>query len=79
MAHDSRYIQIAFSIQKMLESEGLLDQMELDALVNMALADGVVDEDERRILKLVFRQLKEKDVAAGVWQKIEQLKTQFEL
>ena len=79
MPSDSRYIQIAFSIQKMLESSGVLDQKELEALVSMALTDGVVDEDERRILKLIFRQLKEKDVAPGVWEKIQQLVKQYGL
>lgn len=79
MAKDSRYIQIAFSIQNMLESDGKLDETELDQLLTMALKDHEIDDDERRILRLVFRQLAEKDVTPAAWVKLQDVRKKFAL
>ena len=62
MPKDSRYIQIAFSIQKALANDGKLDARELDELLGLAMKDNEMDEDERRILSLIFGRLKQQDV-----------------
>lgn len=79
MPKDSRYVQIAFSIQKMLENNGKLDHKELDELIELALKDEEIDEDERRILHLIFRQLEPKDVASDAWDKLQEVRKRYRL
>lgn len=79
MATDSRCIQIAFSIQKMLADDGKLDESELDELLQMANVDGKLDADERRILGLILTTLKEKDVTPEAWKKITEVREIWKL
>jgi len=79
MAKDSRYIQIACSVQKMLQTDGKLDHRELDALLAMALQDREIDEDERRILHLIFRQLEPKDLTPAAWDQLQEVRKKLEL
>ncbi|MBI3830987.1 MAG: hypothetical protein HY291_15815 [Planctomycetes bacterium] len=79
MPKDSRYVQIALSIQKMLENDGKLDQKELDELLALALLDNEIDEDERRILHLIFRQLEPKDVTPDAWAQLQDVRKKYAL
>lgn len=79
MAKDSRYIQIACSVQKMLQTDGKLDQGELNTLLGMALQDREIDEDERRILQLIFRQLEPKDLTPEAWVRLLEVREKLEL
>jgi hypothetical protein len=79
MARDSRFIQIAFSIQKMLSDDGKLDEAELNELLGMANVDGEWDDEERRILGLILGSLGEKDVTPEAWKKIREVRELWRL
>lgn len=77
MPSDSRHIQIAFSLKKVLADDGRLDLKELDYLLGLALQDGEIDSNERRILALLFQNLQEKDVAPDAWVKIGAVRAKY--
>ena len=79
MVRDSRYIQIAYSIQRALADDGILDAQELEELLGMALCDGMLDDDERRILSLILNKLKPKDVTPSAWKRMEEVKQKYGL
>lgn len=74
MAKDSRYVQMVFHLQRSLANDGKLDTKELAALLEMAARDGEIDIDERRVLRVFFAEIKQKDVTAEAWAQIGQLR-----
>ncbi len=74
MAKDSRYVQMVFHLQRSLANDGKLDAKELEALLEMAARDGEIDIDERRVLRVFFAEIKQKDVTAEAWTRIGDLR-----
>lgn len=74
MAKDSRYVQMVFHLQRSLANDGKLDAKELEALLELAARDGEIDIDERRVLRVFFSEIKQKDVTAETWAQIGQLR-----
>lgn len=56
MATPKSHIEIAYSSIKVFTDDGRMDLGELNFLLGLALRDGQVDEDERRVLRKVFSQ-----------------------
>lgn len=79
MAKDSRYVQMVFHLQRSLANDGKLDAKELEALIEMAARDGEIDIDERRVLRVFFAEIKEKDVTAEAWTRIGELRVKMGL
>lgn len=79
MAKDSRYVQMVFHLQRSLANDGKLDAKELEALLEMAARDGEIDIDERRVLRVFFAEIKEKDVTAEAWTRIGELRVKMGL
>lgn len=50
------HIEIAYSSIKVFTNDGRMDLGELNFLLGLALRDGQVDEDEKRVLRKVFSQ-----------------------
>jgi len=50
------HIEIAYSAIKVFTDDGNMDLGELNFLLGLALRDGEVDDDERRVLRKVFSQ-----------------------
>lgn len=73
----SDYIELTFSSIKVFSDDGTLDLAELNYLLGVALRDGEIDEDEKRVLKNIFSQVSEKDVSEKVWQRMETLRKAY--
>ena len=73
---DSRWIEMAYSAIGIYADDGTLDMGELNFLLGLALKDGTVDDDERRVLGTIFKQITRSDVSLRVWNRIQEIKRQ---
>lgn len=55
-------------------NDGTIDAAELAFIQDLALRDGTVDADERRILSNVFSRVSSDTVTPEVWQDIQRFK-----
>ncbi len=70
------HLEIAIASIKCFTDDGTLDIGELNYLMGLAMRDGIVDEDEKRVLGSIFGKVEEKDVSNVVWERINQIKKQ---
>lgn len=76
MSGSSSWIELAVASISMFADDGTLDRGEVESLLRTALADGTIDEDERRVLGRIFSKVKESDVRPEVWQLIAKAREQ---
>ena len=69
---DSKWIEIAYSAIRVFADDGTLDLGELNFLMGLALKDGKVDEDEKRVLRNIFDKVNRRDVTSLVWSRMEE-------
>lgn len=74
MTEKSRYIQIATASIGVFADDGKLDMREFEYLLSLALEDGVIDDDEKRVLGSIFRKVTPADVGPGVWNRIQEVR-----
>ena len=67
-ARDSAARQIAgYTFLHVFANDGTINAGELSFLKQLALRDGVIDEDERRVLREIFARVHEREVWPEVW------------
>ena len=71
--------EMIFCTIKCFSNDGRLDVDELDQIVKIALADGVVDEEERKVLKNIIYNLTSKDLTLEMWNRVEQLVASYDM
>jgi CBS domain containing-hemolysin-like protein len=71
--------EIALSSIKCFKDDGTLDLEELRLLMGLALRDDHVDDDEKRVLSNIFKQVSAADVSDAVWQRILSIKEKYEI
>ncbi|MBK9617177.1 MAG: hypothetical protein IPO35_17340 [Uliginosibacterium sp.] len=76
MAESRDYLEIAFRSIECFTNDGKLKVDELDKLVEIALRDGVVDENEKRVLRNILRRLKTDELTPAMLVKIETVRAQ---
>lgn len=59
--------EMIFRTIKCFSNDGKLDVNELDQIVKIALADGVVDDEERKVFKNIIYNLASKDLTPEMW------------
>lgn len=79
MEKQSSYIELAYSSIPVFTDDGTLDMEELQFLLGLALKDGQIDEDEKRVLRNIFKQVAEHDVTPKVWDRINEIKKKYDL
>jgi uncharacterized membrane protein YebE (DUF533 family) len=75
----SSWIELAVASISMFADDGTLDKREVESLLHTALADGTIDDDERRVLGRIFSKVKESDVKPEVWQLICKARKQYDI
>ena len=70
----SSYIELAYSSIRVFADDGALDLGELNFLMGLALKDGQIDDDEKRVLSNIFKQVSQSQVSATVWKRIGEVK-----
>ncbi len=73
---DRSSIELAHASLVLWAEDGTLDAQELDTLLNIALRDGVINENEKDVLRGVFNRVHEEDVDGEVWTKIQAIRKQ---
>ena len=71
--------EIALSSIECFRNDGTLDLEELSFLMGLALRDDHVDDDERRVLGNIFKQISQSEVSHTVWQRILDIKEKYEI
>jgi hypothetical protein len=69
----SSYVEMAYASIRVFRDD-TVDVGEINFLLGLALRDGRIDADERRVLQNVFDQINEKDVPPTVWRRIESVR-----
>ena len=78
MRPSSSYIDLAVASISMFANDGTLDMGEVERLLRIAFADGELDEDERRVLGLIFDRVDRTRVPDDVWHLISITRSQFQ-
>jgi len=69
-------IELAYASFAVFADDGTIDAGELNFLLGLALRDGKVDDEEKRVLRGVFNRITEPDVSAAVWRRIQAVRSQ---
>ncbi len=71
---DSRYLELAYSSIKIFANDGTVDMNELNFLVGLALKDGHIDDDEKRVLARIFKHAEETKLSLAVRARIREVR-----
>ncbi len=71
------YLEISFRSIKCFSDDGKLDLHELNELVDIALRDGVIDDEERRVLGKIISLLKFEELTPAMQERIAALRSQY--
>jgi tellurite resistance protein len=74
MAESRDYLEIAFRSIECFSDDGKLRVDELQKLVDVAMRDGVVDENEKRILRKILSRLKTDELTPEMLAKIDSVR-----
>ena len=75
----SSYLQMAYSSVKVFADDGKLDTCELNYLLGLALKDGEIDEDEKRVLRNIFKQIEMDSITPVLRERINAVKEKFSI
>jgi len=73
------YLEMTFRSIECFADDGKLDADELMTIANIALRDGVVDDNEKRVLKNIIARLNPEELDDELQEKIRGLTTLFDL
>ncbi|NJL29250.1 MAG: hypothetical protein HC897_15900, partial [Thermoanaerobaculia bacterium] len=66
------HIELAYSAIRIFANDGTLDMEELNFLLGLALKDNVINDDERRVLRNIFKQAEETRLSPAVAARIRE-------
>jgi hypothetical protein len=70
------HLEIAAASVRVFANDGRLDLAELEHLLSVAMRDGSVNDDERRVLASIFRRIRPDEVTPAVWARMEEIRAQ---
>ena len=68
------HLEIAIASINCFTDDGTLDIGELNFLLGLAMRDGVMDEDEKRVIDNIFSKVTHNDVSHVVWDRMQAIK-----
>ena len=78
MAKECRdYLEMTFKSIQCFANDGKLLVNELEKLVDIALRDGVVDDNEKRVLGQIISRLTPSELSGDMIEKIEEIKQKY--
>ncbi len=78
MAKECRdYLEMTFKSIQCFANDGKLLVDELESLVNIALRDGVVDANEKRVLAEIISRLTPSELTHGMLEKVQEIKQKY--
>ncbi len=70
------YLELAFRSIECFSNDGKLDVGELQKLVDVVLRDGLVDDNEKRVLRSILRRLTTAELTPEMLARIESVRAQ---
>ena len=70
---------IGYSFLHIFANDRTIDENELAFIERLALEDGIVDDQEKEVLKGIFARVSEDMVTAEVWEEIQRFKLQHNI
>jgi hypothetical protein len=67
------YLELSFRSIQCFANDGTLDANELGKLIELAERDGVIDQNEIRVLRNIVAKIKPHEVDAAMKQKLQEL------
>ncbi len=71
---ESSYLELAYSSIKVFADDGTVDMGELNFLLGLALKDGEIDEDEKRVLRRIFQHAESTKLRLAVRSRIREVR-----
>ena len=75
----SSYLELAYSSIKVFADDGTVDLGELNFLLGLALRDGEIDEDEKRVLGNIFAQAEKSELSPMVRARIGEIRRKYSI
>ncbi len=79
MAELESHLKIALDSIKCFTDDGTLDLGEVNYLLGLAMADNVIDDNEKRVLGNIFDKVTKNDVSEKVWERIVEIRKKHQL
>lgn len=77
MAENRDYLEMAFRSINCFADDGKLDVAELDEILEIALRDGVVDDNEKRVLGNIISRLTPDELTSEMRSKVAKIKLNY--
>ena len=71
------YLELSFRSIQCFANDGKLDLGELESLIEIVLKDGVVDENEKRVLMNIFARLNFDELTDEIQVRIESVRKEY--
>ncbi len=71
------YLEMSFKSINCFSDDGKLDAVELGNIFDIARRDGVVDENEKRVLRQIISRLNAAELDSDMLAKLEDIKNQI--
>lgn len=78
MANESRdYLEMSFRSVRCFADDGTFSAKDLQEIIDIALRDGVIDDNEKRVLGRIVGKLKPSELTPEVQRKLDMLKARI--
>lgn len=78
MSQENRdYLEMSFRAVRCFADDGTFSARDLQEIIDIALRDGVVDDNEKRVLGRIIGKLTPSELTPEVQRKLEQLKARI--
>jgi len=77
--HSSAKRLMGYAFLVVFANDDTIEEREHEMLKKIALEDGVIDSDEKRILKRIFSRVTKEQVADAVWSAIMKFKEEYDI
>ena len=71
------HLQIALKSIEIFVDDGTIDLAELNFLLGLAMRDGKIDDEEKRVLESIFDRVDEARVEPRVWERIQNVRRNY--
>ena len=73
----SSHLEIAYSSIRVFADDGKVDLGELNFLLGLALRDGEIDDEEKRVLRNIFKQARDTNLSPRVEERIREVENRY--
>ena len=79
MQESRDYLEMSFHSINCFANDGTLDVHELEKILDIAKRDGVVDDNEKRVLSNIIGRLTDKELRGELRRRVEELQDEYQL